>query len=52
MAETPCGSVHENPVRGQADAPRMLKDAARAEAISGDLHAIGLYVESNEIRLL
>ena len=30
----------------------MLKDAARAEAISGDLHAIGLYVESNEIRLL
>ena len=37
MAETPCGSVHESPVRGQRTRPTLKAVATSLEFITEDL---------------
>jgi hypothetical protein len=37
MAETPCGSVHESPVRGQRTRPKLKTDTPSHECIVEDL---------------
>jgi hypothetical protein len=44
MAETPCGSVHESPVRGQRTRPTLKDGAPSLECITGAAAAVGFGV--------